>query len=89
MTIGRYSMGMEQHPDSPDNNRLGSFAAGMARAETALHVGRFSAGMEQHPDSPANNRVGSFATGMAREEAAARVVAVIPERRLPPKKSAA
>ena len=89
MITGRYSTGMEQHPDSPANNRVGSFATGMAREEAALHVGRFSAGMEQHPDSPANNRVGSFATGMAREEAAVPVVEILPERRLPPKKSAA
>jgi hypothetical protein len=75
---GRFSTGIEQHPDWPANNRVDSFAARIVREEPALHIGRFSIGIEQHPDWPANNPVGSFATGIAREEAAAPVVEVHP-----------
>ena len=38
MTTGRYSTGIEQHPDWPANNRVGSFATGIAREEAAASV---------------------------------------------------
>jgi hypothetical protein len=46
---GRFSTGIEQHPDSPAN----------------LRVGRFSSGIEQHPEAPINLRVGCFSDGIA------------------------
>jgi hypothetical protein len=65
MTTGRFSNGLERDPDSPDKQRVGTFACGMARA-TPRPVGRFSTGIERYPDSPADRRVGSYADGYTR-----------------------
>jgi hypothetical protein len=65
MTFGRFSTGIEQHPDSPDNRQVGTFATGIASA-APLRVGRFSTGIERDADSPANRRIGSYAAGANR-----------------------
>jgi nucleotide-binding universal stress UspA family protein len=62
--IGRFSVGVEQLPDTPGKLRVGRFSAGTEqRLRGGLRTGRFSEGIEQLPRTPSRLRRGSFANG--------------------------
>jgi hypothetical protein len=61
---GRYSTGIEHHPDSPANLRVGRFSQGIEqRPDAAMRLGCFADGIAQQPGVASALRHGSFANG--------------------------